>query len=210
MKQLTSKQERILNFIETYIDANGQSPSLFDIKQFLGVQALSTVHQHIKALEQKGYLQKDSHSSRGITYIMNAGKFIGEFIRIPMVGTIIAGFPIDAVQEIIDYIDVRVTSKNQRKFTADKKFYALEVRGDSMIDSFIKEGDTVIVEQTTAAKPGDMVVALTRNSEATLKHYYPEGDRVRLQPANPNYPPLYFAKGEVEIQGRVVQVVREY
>jgi repressor LexA len=207
MQKLTARQQRVLDFIETYIDSNDQSPSLFDIKQFLGVRALSTVHQHIRALENKGYLQRDNNTSRGINYVMNAGKYIGEFIRIPMVGTIIAGYPIDAVEEVEEYIAI---PSNQLNSANMHKFFALRVKGDSMIDSYIKEGDIVIAEKSTEPRDGDMVVALNSEGEATLKHFYNEGKRVRLQPANPKYKAIYYQKGEIQIQGKVVQVVRKY
>jgi repressor LexA len=196
-----------LDFIETYIDSNGSSPSLFDIKQFLGVNALSTVHQHIKALETKGYLQKDNNSARGINYVMNAGKYIGEFIRVPMVGTIIAGYPIDAVEDVEEYITM---PSNQLRSGNMHEFFALRVKGDSMIESYIKEGDIVIAQKTTAPRDGDMVVALNGDGEATLKHFYDEGQQIRLQPANANYKPMFYKKGELQIQGKVIQVVRKY
>lgn len=207
MQSLTTKQQRVLDFIETYIDSNGSSPSLFDIKQFLGVSALSTVHQHIKALETKGYLQKDNNSARGINYVMNAGKYIGEFIKIPMVGTIIAGYPIDAVEEVEEYITLPATQLRSGNM---HQFFALRVKGDSMIDSYIKEGDVVIAQKTTQPRDGDMVVALNGDGEATLKHFFDEGRRIRLQPANPKYKPMYYAKGDLQIQGKVIQVVRKY
>jgi len=203
---LTVKQQRVLDFIETYISSNNQAPSLFDIKKFMGVSALSTVHQHIMALEQKGYLQKDLNSARGINYVMNAGRFIGQFIKIPMVGTIVAGYPIDAVEEITEYIELAGNSLN-----INKEYFALKVKGDSMRDSFIMEGDTIIAERTPNVRDGDMVVALTENSEATLKHFYKEGkDTIRLQPANPAYKPILLPLGSVQIQGKVVQVIRKY
>lgn len=207
MQRLTAKQQQILNFIEQYIEVKNESPSLFEIKNYLGVSALSTVHQHIKALEAKGYLQKDSNSTRGINYIMNAGKFIGEFIRIPMVGTIIAGYPIDAVEQVEEYITVTAKELHSANM---HQFYALRVKGDSMIDSYIKEGDIVIIQKTSSVHDGEMVVALNPEGEATLKHFYDEGPRVRLQPANPNYQPIYYPKGQVQIQGKVVQVIRRF
>jgi repressor LexA len=207
MQKLTAKQQRILNFIETYIESNGQSPSLFDIQKFLGVKSLSTVHQHIRALENKGYLQRDTHSTRGINYVMNAGKHIGEFIRIPMVGTIIAGYPIDAVEEVDEYI---MLPSNQLGNANQHQFFALKVKGDSMVDSFVTEDDLVVAVKTTSVRDGDMVVAINPDGEATLKHFYDEGERVRLQPANEKYQPIYYPKGGVEIQGKVVQLIRKF
>lgn len=205
MKALTIKQQRILNFIESYIDSNEESPTLFDIQKFLGVKALSTVHQHIKALEAKGYLQRDANSNRGINYVMNAGKFIGQFIRIPMVGTIIAGYPIDAVQEITEYLTIP-----NGDLAAGHKYFALRVKGDSMIDSYIAEGDIVVAIETTAVRDGEMVVALNTEGEATLKYYFDEGKQVRLQPANEKYKPIIYRKGEIQIQGKVVKVIRNF
>jgi repressor LexA len=207
MQKLTAKQQRILNFIETYIESNEQSPSLFDIQKFLGVKSLSTVHQHIRALENKGYLQRDTHSTRGINYVMNAGKHIGEFIRIPMVGTIIAGYPIDAVEEVDEYI---MLPSNQLGNANQHQFFALKVKGDSMVDSFVTEDDLVVAVKTTSVRDGDMVVAINPDGEATLKYFYDEGERVRLQPANENYQPIYYPKGGVEIQGKVVQLIRKF
>lgn len=205
MKGTTVKQQRILDFVETYIESNGESPSLFDIQKFLGVKALSTVHQHIKSLESKGLLSRDANSARGINYVMNAGKYIGEFIRIPMVGTIIAGYPIEAVEDIDQYFQVPAGS-----LPKDGEYFALKVKGDSMIDLYIAEGDIVIVRKTSQVHNGEPVVGLDPNGNATLKLFYDEGDRIRLQPANPKYEPLYFNKGELQIQGKVVQVMRVY
>lgn len=205
MRELTAKQQRILDFIETYIDSNQKSPTLFDIQKFLGVKALSTVHQHIKALETKGFLQRDANSNRGINYVMNAGKFIGQFIRVPMVGTIVAGYPIQAVEDVSEYLQLPAGQLRQ-----DEKYFALKVRGDSMIDSYVAEDDIVVVMETNRARNGEMVVALNADGEATLKYFYDEGARVRLQPANPQYKPIYLRKSEVQIQGRVVQVIRKY
>jgi repressor LexA len=204
MPNLTTKQQRILDFIETYIDQNGNSPSLFDIQKFLGVRALSTVHQHIRSLEAKGLLSRDRNSARGINYIMNAGRFIGELIRVPMVGTIIAGYPIEAVEEVEFYLQLPSTTLQK-----NVEYYALKVKGDSMIDSYIMEGDLVVVEKRSTPKRGEMVVALTGNGDATLKHFYDEGAQVRLQPANPRYQPLIYPKGEVQVQGVVVKVIRD-
>jgi len=206
MSNLTTKQRHILQYIDEFIENNGDSPSLFEIQKFMGVKSLSTVHQYIKAIEEKGYLQKDSTAARGITYIMNAGKYIGQMIKIPMVGTIIAGYPIDAIEQISEYIKVPLDLKLDRNLD----YYALKVRGDSMKDSYIAEGDIVIVLKTTIVKNGEMVVALTKNGEATLKHFYLEGDMIRLQPANIEYKSILIPKGDLQIQGKVIQVLRYY
>ncbi len=205
MKKLTAKQQRILDFVETYIDSNQESPTLFNIQSFLGVKALSTVHQHIKALETKGYLERDANSNRGINYVMNAGKFIGQFIRIPMVGTIIAGYPIEAVEDVSEYIQLPA-----RDFSTLEQYFALKVKGDSMIDSYIAEGDVIVALKTAQVRDGDMVVALNRDGEATLKYFFTEGKKIRLQPANPKYSPIILPKGDVLIQGKVVKVIRNY
>lgn len=203
---LTIKQQKVLDFIETYIDSNNDSPTLFEIQKFLGVKALSTVHQYIKSLEQKGYLQKDANAARGINYIMNAGRYIGQFIRIPMVGTIVAGYPLEAVEEISEYLTFPSSS-----FSETKEYFALKVKGDSMVDSYIMEDDLVIVEKTHLVSDGDLVVALVDGGNATLKHFFKHADnQIRLQPANQKYKPFIYPVGEVEIQGKVVQIIRKY
>jgi repressor LexA len=198
-KPLTPKQKKLLHFIEEYIGSYGQPPDLFQIKDFLGLESLGGVHRHMSALELGGHLRRDSAGS-GLKYALAEGKFSGQFIKVPMVGTITAGQPIDAIEVMEDFLELPLP--------AGKEYFALKVRGDSMQDMFIEDGDSVVIARSSSAQRGDVVVALTSENQATLKQFFIEDDgRIRLQPANSAYEPQYYQAGELEIQGVLVSVV---
>ncbi len=198
-KPLTSKQKKLLHFIEEYISSYGQSPDLFQIKDFLGLETLGSVHKHMSALELGGHLRRDS-AGKGLQYALAEGKFSGQFIKVPMVGTITAGQPIDAIELVEEYLELPLP--------AGREYFALKVRGDSMQDMFIEDGDTVVIAKGLQAQRGDVVVALNRENQATLKQFFMEADgRIRLQPANAAYAPMYYQVGEVAVQGVLVSVI---
>ncbi len=199
---LYPKQRKILHFIEEYISDNGFAPTLTEIKRFMGVKALSTVHEHLIKLEEKGFLERDD-DNRGINLRLKNGPFAGTFINVPLVGTIAAGQPIDAF-EVPEKIMVPIP----KELVGNKHVYCLKVNGDSMIEELIKDGDIVVCEKVNHANRGDTVVALLEDNTATLKKFYPEASYIRLQPANPNYQPLKVRS--VTIQGRVVAIYRKY
>jgi len=197
MPTLTKRQKQILDFISGYIKKRGISPTLDEIKRRFRLSALSTVHQHVEALIGKGYLFKNDNSSRGI----EIKKTINDFIQIPIVGTIAAGQPIEAIEVQSEMIAV---PKNELgKFG---EHYALRVQGDSMINEGIFDGDIVIIRKQASADNGQTVVAIIDDNEATLKKLYKERGRIRLQPANQTMLPIF--RKEVEVREVVIKIVR--
>lgn len=209
---LTRRQKEVLDFIADFISDNGYSPSFDEIAAGMGLASVATVHKHISALEKKNYLIKSYNQSRSLEL---GRKYFSERKRIeagaaqaaaagtPLMGTIAAGRPIESYPqpESLSFAD----------FAGKKNVYALEVRGDSMIDDHIMEGDYVLVEQTDRVRDGDIVVALVDGSESTLKRFYREaGDRARLQPANAAMEPIFVPLRDLQIQGRVLAVHRRY
>src|SRR3989344_6185460 len=196
---LTKRQKQILDFIEGYTERHRFAPSLEEIKKRLRLRSVSNIHQHIEALRNKGYLDKQRNQRRGIE-ISRPKKVI----RIPVLGTIAAGKPIEAIQEK----EMIAVPKN--KLPCSSGIYALRVVGNSMIDENINDGDVVLVRQQKTAENGQKVVALIDNYAATLKKFYREGRHIRLQPANKSMEPLIFRNGrDVAIQGVVLDVIRE-
>jgi repressor LexA len=205
---VTKRQKQVLDFVAHFIDGNGYSPSYEEIAQGLNLASLATVHKHISTLETKQYLKRGFNQSRsldlGPKYIQEQRKHRQDAsTEIPLLGRIAAGAPVEAVEhrETIRFGD----------FLGNPDVFALEVRGDSMIEDHICSGDLVLVERASQAKDGDIVVALIEGSQTTLKRFYKEpGDRVRLQPANAALQPIYVAGKDLEIQGRLLAVLRKY
>lgn len=199
---LYPRQRKVLKYIEDYVGLHGYAPTLTEIKDYLGVRALSTVHEHLIKLEDKGYLERcdDTHNIR---LKLKQGLFAGTLINVPLVGTIAAGQPIDAFEEP-EPMEVPLP----QNLVGNKKVFALKVRGDSMIESLIADGDVVICEKVEFARNGDTVVALLQDNTATLKKFYRERSFIRLQPANPQYAPIRVKN--VTIQGRVIAIYRKY
>lgn len=206
---LTRRQKQVLDFIARYQSEQGYSPSYEEIAEALGLASLATVHKHISALEAKGYLRRSFNQSRSLEL---TGKLLQEQRRlrrhtqvaaVPLLGRIAAGTPVEAVagRETLEL----------GPLLEGEDVYALEVRGDSMIEEHICDGDLVLVQRTARVRDGDIVVALVRGSETTLKRFYREGsDMARLQPANAQMPPLRVPLADLEIQGRVLAVLRRY
>lgn len=198
---ITRRQKEVLDFIAAFTQRNGYSPSYEEIAHGLGLRSLATVHKHVTNLHNKGLLQRAHNRSRSIDVLPPKAKARpGE--RFPLAGRIAAGLPIEAVEtaETISLGDIVGT----------RDVFALQVRGESMRDEHIVDGDYVLVERTSVAHEGDIVVALVRGSETTLKRYYIEGATVRLQPSNAEMDPIYVPASQVAIQGRVLGVVRRY
>ena len=205
---LTRRQKEVMDFLSSFIEKNGYSPSYEEIAGGLGLASLATVHKHIQALETKQYLRRSYNHSRsleiGDRYFREekARRRDGEAV-IPLLGRIAAGAPVEAIPnpESLHFSD----------FAGDEGAYALQVRGESMIDDHICNGDYVLVEKTDSIKNGEIVVALVDGTEATLKRYYKEADgRVRLQPANSSMEPIYVDPTNLQIQGRLLAVMRKY
>ena len=198
---VTRRQKEILDFLDSFVSRNGYSPSFEEIARGMGLKSLATVHKHITNLEKKGLLNRVHNRSRSID-LLPPGTRNRSSEKLPLVGRIAAGLPVEATEnpESISLHDV----------VGNRDVFALEVRGDSMRDEHIINGDFVLVERTRTARQGEIVVALVRNSETTLKRFFPEGSMVRLQPSNVEMDPIYVPAGQVAIQGRVLGVLRKY
>ena len=197
---LTPKQLEVLRCIVRFRNRNGYSPTLAELADRLGVSKV-TVFEHIGALERKGAVRRDKHKARSLE--LNPGVTVpGELnLQLPLVGTIAAGQPIEAIENT-ETLDL------QEMFSSPHETFVLRVSGDSMIEEHINDGDYVIVEKRDWATNGETIVALTEDGEATLKKFFREKNRIRLQPANPNYEPIYVLT--VQIQGVVIGVLRKY
>lgn len=198
MSPITKRQKQIYDYIKGYIERKGFSPTFEEIKKHFKLSALSTVHQHIEVLTKKGMLSKNSYSARGIE-ISNKE----QMVQIPLLGTIAAGQPIIAIQE------KEVIALPKDRLPKIGNCYALRVSGQSMIDENIDDGDIVVVKNQSTAENGQKIVALIDNYEATLKKYYQEKNRVRLQPANKEYEPLIVDPANIQIQGIVIDVIKK-
>ena len=200
INQLTPKQLRILTLIRDYQRRHGYSPTMQELADVLGVTKV-TVFEHVVGLEKKGLLRRSRHRARSLQITEKASFPDDAKGALPLMGYIAAGAPIEAIE------NPEVTEPGQ-VFAQARNAFVLEVRGDSMIDEQIRDGDLVVVERCETAPNGATVVALLEGGEATLKKFYREGKRIRLQPANPAYKPLY--PDEVQIQGVVIGVMRTY
>ncbi len=200
---LYRRQKQILDFIKQYIDKYGYSPTLGEIAEAIGVSSLATVHEHLQALEAKRVIKRFDGAVRGIEVLDQnlAPKLQG--IELPILGFIAAGQPIMA------YTDPDATVKVAPAMLSGKKrSYVLQVKGDSMIEDGILDGDFVIIEEQNDATDGDIVVALLENGLATLKRFFREADRIRLEPANSSMQPIYAT--DIKIQGKCVGVIRRF
>jgi len=212
--RLTERQERILDFIEKYTDEHGYPPSIRDIGKAVGISSTSVTDYNLDVLMREGYLRRDDDVSRGLQLVRRRdGQLVGPRLKVvpftvPVVGRIAAGRPIEAVEER-DQEHIMLTTD-----LAEEGVHALRVKGKSMIEDCIDDGDLVVIRPQDSARNGDIVVALltdtaTGEPEATLKRYYRERDLVRLQPANSTMEPIYVRPEQVLIQGRVVSVIRQ-
>lgn len=200
---LYRRQKQILQFIKDYIDKYGYSPTLGEIAEAMGVSSLATVHEHVQALAKKGVIRKFDGSVRGIEVVEGMGQNRLRTIELPVLGFIAAGQP------IMPYTDPGVTVSVSPSLVSDKKkSYVLQVKGDSMIETGILDGDYVIIEEQNHANDGDIVVALLDNGLATLKRFFKEPNRIRLEPANAAMDPIYATN--VQIQGKCVGVIRRF
>ncbi|MDR1726798.1 MAG: transcriptional repressor LexA [Acidobacteriota bacterium] len=199
--KLTQRQKEILDFITEFIDGNGYSPSMEEIAGHFKFASLNAVYKHLEALSSRGYLRRDANRARSIE--LSAGATAG-VQNLPLFGYVAAGHPIEAISnsETMPIPEFFLSRRND--------CYVLKVKGDSMIEDHIQDGDYVVVESRTAAVPGETVVALIDNENVTLKKYYPENGRIRLQPANATLAPIVVEPQRVKLQGVVVSVMRKY
>jgi repressor LexA len=199
--KLTRRQKEILDFISEFIDHNGYSPSMEEIAEHFQFASLNAVFKHLEALSSRGYLHRDSNRARSIQLSVNN---IAGVQNLPLFGYVAAGRPIEA-------ISVPETLPIPEYFLSPRgDCYVLQVKGESMIEEHIQDGDFVVVESRTTAAPGDTVVALIDNENVTLKKFFPEGNKVRLQPANEKIGPIVVEAIRVKIQGVVISVMRKY
>jgi len=193
-----------LDYISQYIQKYSVSPTLKQIADSLGVSSLATVHEHLAVLEKKGLLKRYKGNIRGIKLTDEPKKYLTEgFISVPVLGFIAAGKPIEPYTDPNASLDVP-----PEIVSGKKRSYVLRVKGDSMIEDGILEGDFVVIEEQEDARNGEIVVALLENGLATLKRYFKEATRVKLQPANSNMSPIYTTN--VRIQGKLVGLIRKY
>lgn len=199
--KLTKRQKQILDFLSEFIESNGYSPSMEEIAEHFHFASLNAVFKHLEALERRGHLHRDSNRARSIQLSTNAAAGVQS---LPLFGYVAAGKPIEAVAspETLQIPDYFLPRRSH--------YYVLRVTGESMIDEHIQDGDYVVVESRETANAGDMVVALIDGENVTLKKYYPEGSKVRLQPANEALAPIILDEERVKIQGVVVSVMRKY
>lgn len=203
---LTKRQKEILDFIQEFRAERGYSPTHLEIRHRFGYSSYGTVYKHLKLLEEKGYLTRAANQKRGVILVEKHLPRTGRpEIELPFFGRIAAGKPIEALPGD-ETLGVPTHLLGGRR---NGDHYVLRVAGDSMIDEGIFDGDYVVVQLREEAGAGEMVVALV-GDEATLKHFYPEGKKVRLQPANPNMKPLYVPAEQVKIQGIVVGLMRKF
>jgi repressor LexA len=205
MAVLTRRQREIYDFIHEFVAANGYSPSLEEIGARFGLTSVATVHRHVELLIEKGFVRKVANSSRSLEAVGERALAAARgMVELPVLGCVAAGAPIEVFEQSER---VSVPADMVRK-SADT--FVLRVRGDSMIDEQIRDGDQIVVERAHEARKGEMVVALVRGSEATLKRFYRRGPKVILEPANPAYRPLELPASEVEISGVVRGLLRTY
>ena len=204
---ITRRQREMYDFISRFVAEHGYSPSFEEIAQGMDLSSLATVHKHVTNLEKKGLLTRDYNRSRSIDLLPPKGRLkqamsVNTSVVLPLRGRIVAGQPIEAVEnpETISLAD----------FVRSKEVFVLEVRGESMQDEAIIDGDYVLVEKTSSAHNGDIVVALVDKTDATLKRLYREGDNIRLQPSNATMKPIIVPAASVDVQGRVIGVLRKY
>ncbi len=206
---LTKRQKEVLDFIADFVEENGYSPSYDELAQALKLASLATVHKHIQALEARHYVQRMEKHSRSLEvspkYVLERRKSrkMPRPMEIPLAGRIAAGAPVEAIegQETLQFAD----------FAGKGETFALQVSGESMIEDHIMSGDFVLVQRTPQANDGEIVVALVDGRETTLKRLYHEpGGRIRLQPANASMQPIIVNAADVQIQGRLLAVLRKY
>lgn len=200
---LTKRQREILNYLSVYAEQNGYAPSFEEIARQFNYNSLATVHEHLSNLERKGYIKRAFNESRSIEILPSEA--VPRAVELPLLGSVAAGLPIEALE-----VDETVHVPESLVGRAGGH-YVLRVRGNSMIDEQIRDGDMVVINERRSVDNGETVIALIDNTAATVKKFYRERDgRIRLQPANETMNPLYVHENDVTIQGVVVGVLRHY
>jgi repressor LexA len=211
IKKLSDRQRRIISFIDRFFADKGYPPSIRDIQAGCKISSTSVVDYNLNILENRGYLERHADVSRGIK-LLNREPTSELHVTVPVIGMIAAGEPIPVpAPDTWDIAAVSETMTVPRELTLDKKdIYALRVKGTSMIDALINDGDIILMQQVNAVQNGEMAaVWLKEEKEATLKKVFAEPERIRLQPANEQMKPIFAAPENVEIQGKVIAVIRQ-
>jgi repressor LexA len=208
-KKLSDRQKNILKYIEAYVDERGYPPSIREIGDRVGISSTSVVDYNLRVLEREGHIRRDREVSRGLELVGNSRaqrQAQPRVVRVPVIGRIAAGAPIEAIEDPSDVVELPMGSVPDGCF-------ALRVRGTSMIEDHIEDGDVVVIRPQQDVDNGDIAVAIvsdvTQNGGATLKRFYREGDRVRLQPRNPTMQPIVVPAEQVEVRGKVVKLLRD-
>ena len=210
---LTKQQKRLLDFLRTSTDQDEVPPSYDEMREALGLKSKSGIHRLVLALEERGYIRRLVNRARAIEVLAPTARKVAAFsgtvtnpdnISLPLLGKIAAGTPIEALNDPTSHIDVPT------ELVGRGEHFALEIVGDSMVDEGILEGDTVLIKRADSAEHGDIVVALVKQQEATLKTLLKEPGRVGLKAANPRYETRYFGRGEVQVQGKLTGLIRKY
>ena len=210
MKELSAKQRRIMEYIRDFIADHDYPPSIRQIQEACDISSTSVVDYNLRILERLGHIRRDREVSRAIELLHPGGRR-PRVIPVPIIGTIAAGQPIPVPStDTWQSFDPDQTIEVSPEMVGNREqVYALRVKGSSMIDALVNDGDMVIMEAARTARDGEMVAAwLKREQEATLKKFYREGSRVRLQPANETMQPIYTDADNVEIQGKVIAAIR--
>ena len=201
MEPLTKRQREILDYLDEFIQQHGYAPSLEEIGRRFSLSSLATVHKHLTNLQDKGFIRRAWNRSRSVELIpVHVGS---RSLELPLMGYVAAGAPIEAITS-------NETIAVPEHFIGKRDTYVLRVKGDSMIDEQIRDGDYVIVEDRKTAQNGEMVIALLNGTEVTLKSLYKNGTTIQLQPANPAMQPIIVKEDALQIQGVVVGVMRKY
>ena len=201
MLPLTKRQREVFDYLHDFIEQHGYAPSLEELGRRFNLSSLATVHKHLTNLQEKGFIKRTWNRSRSVELVPT--RTGSRAVELPLLGYVAAGAPIEAVTGT-------ETIAVPEDLISKRETYVLRVRGDSMIDEQIRNGDLVIVEDRKSAENGEMVIALLRSSDVTLKKFYRDNGRVRLQPANPAVQPILVDADQVQIQGVVVGVMRKY
>lgn len=198
---LTKRQKQILDYLRDFIEKDGYAPSLIEISKHFNLNSISTIHKHLIHLEEKGLIRRHWNRARAIELVSSQPN--PEARDVPLAGLISAGQPIEAVRanELVAVPEDMIGHRD---------VYVLKVKGESMVDEQVREGDYVVVESRSEARNGEMVVALLDGENATLKKYYREKEEIRLQPAHPTMKPIYVKENELKIQGVVIGLLRKY
>jgi repressor LexA len=217
--KLSDRQRNILRFMENYVDRHGYPPTIREIGNATGINSTSVVNYNLNKLMQAGYVERTNRASRGIRLVKTGtprrGVTISPVIsgaRVPLIGLIVASAPVPIPDDVGHHIDedsLIEVPPSMLHGTDPADVFALRVKGDSMIDAMVRHGDIILLRKQSMAKDGDMVaVWLDERNETTLKYFYPEGLRVRLQPAHPTMAPIYVDASHCHIQGKVLSIMR--